>query len=53
MASRRPSETLRDLGFKVKTKKSSGYLGLGFVSRTDPRAGELVPKGSTITLFLV
>ena len=46
-------ETLRDLGFKVKTKKSSGYLGLGFVSRTDPRAGELVPKGSTITLFLV
>ena len=46
-------QTLRDLGFKVKTKKSSGYLGLGFVSRTDPQAGDLVPKGSTITLFLV
>lgn len=46
-------QTLRDLGFEVRTRKSGGYLGLGFVSRTDPRAGELVPKGSTITLYLV
>ncbi len=46
-------QTLRDLGFEVRTRKSSGYLGLGFVARTDPQAGELAPKGSTITLFLV
>ncbi len=44
---------LESLGFVVRVENISDYLGLGYVFRTDPGAGELVPKGSTITLFLV
>ena len=44
---------LEGLGFVVKTKKADGYLGLGFVQSTDPAPGTSVPKGSTITLFLI
>ncbi|NYD58490.1 serine/threonine-protein kinase [Nocardioides marinisabuli] len=44
---------LESLGFVVQVENISDYLGLGYVFRTDPGAGELVPKGSTITLFLV
>jgi serine/threonine-protein kinase len=47
------TELLEGLGFTVETEKSDTYLGLGFVSSSDPGAGEDVPKGSTITLFLV
>jgi serine/threonine-protein kinase len=44
---------LEDLGFKVRTKKSATYIGLGYVVSSDPGAGSHVPKGSTITLSLV
>ncbi|MFT4264861.1 MAG: PASTA domain-containing protein, partial [Nocardioides sp.] len=44
---------LEALGFKVKTAHSSMYLGLGYVSSTDPGSGTMLPKGSTITLYLV
>ncbi|ANH39121.1 Serine/threonine-protein kinase PK-1 [Nocardioides dokdonensis FR1436] len=44
---------LEALGFVVEVKNISDYLGLGYVFRTDPGAGTLVPKGSTITLYLV
>lgn len=44
---------LEALGFVVRTEESGGYLGLGFVSSTDPSPGTAVPKGSTITLYLV
>jgi eukaryotic-like serine/threonine-protein kinase len=44
---------LEALGFKVVTRKSALYLGLGFVSSSDPGSGAKVPKGSTITLSLV
>jgi serine/threonine-protein kinase len=47
------TELLEGLGFEVKTEESDVYLGLGYVSSSDPGAGEQVPKGSTITLFLV
>lgn len=47
------TELLEGLGFEVKTEESDVYLGLGYVSSSDPGAGERVPKGSTITLFLV
>ncbi|MCW2767159.1 MAG: protein kinase [Nocardioides sp.] len=40
-------------GFKVEVKNTSGYLGLGYVFSTDPGHGAMVPKGSTITLYLV
>jgi beta-lactam-binding protein with PASTA domain len=44
---------LRDLGFPVRTRESQGYLGLGFVFSVSPGEGEMVPKGSVITLSLV
>jgi serine/threonine-protein kinase len=44
---------LESLGFEVKTEQTDGYLGLGFVYSVSPREGEEVPKGSTITLYLV
>ena len=47
------TELLEELGFVVVTEEASGYLGLGFVFDSDPGAGDDVPKGSTITLFLI
>jgi serine/threonine-protein kinase len=47
------TELLEGLGLEVETKESDTYLGLGFVASSDPGSGEEVPKGSTITLFLV
>ena len=46
-------ELLEGLGFEVETEQADSYLGLGFVFSSDPDAGESVPKGSTITLFLI
>ena len=46
-------EKLEQAGFKVAYKESGTYLGLHFVLRSDPSAGSMVPKGSTITLYLV
>jgi beta-lactam-binding protein with PASTA domain len=46
------TKALQDLGFKVET--SSFFPDpLGFVTGTDPGAGELAPMGSTITLNVV
>jgi eukaryotic-like serine/threonine-protein kinase len=47
------TELLEGLGFEVETKRSDTYLGLGFVSSSNPGAGEEIPQGSTVTLFLV
>ena len=47
------TELLEGLGFEVDTERSDVYLGIGYVSSSDPDAGEQVPEGSTITLFLV
>lgn len=47
------TELLEGLGFQVTTEESDSYLGLGYVFSSDPGAGEDVPKGSTITLFLI
>ena len=47
------TETLTDLGFDVVTQEAPGYLGLGFVFSMDPDAGSEIPKGSTITLYLI
>ncbi len=44
---------LEDLGFEVETEKTSGYLGLGYVFSVTPGEGEMVPRGSTITLFII
>jgi serine/threonine-protein kinase len=47
------TELLQGLGFDVRTEEADGYLGLGFVFSSDPEQGDQVPKGSTITLFLI
>ncbi|MGH3361965.1 MAG: PASTA domain-containing protein, partial [Nocardioides sp.] len=46
-------QRLTDLGFQVEVQNSAGYIGLGYVYSTDPEAGTMVPKGTTITLYLV
>ncbi|MET0524624.1 MAG: Stk1 family PASTA domain-containing Ser/Thr kinase [Nocardioides sp.] len=46
------TEELEDLGFEVEVD-SSFPDPLGFVFGTNPRSGELAPKGSTITLIVV
>ena len=45
--------TLQGLGFVVVTEQAPGFLGLGFVFSMDPDAGSSVPRGSTITLYLI
>ena len=45
-------ERLEDLGFEVRTR-SFFPDPLGFVTGTDPEAGSMAPKGSTITLNVV
>ncbi len=44
---------LEDAGFAVRVEESSSYIGLRYVLSTDPGGGELAPKGSTITIYLV
>lgn len=46
-------DELEALGFKVDIVRGSSYIGLEFVFSSDPSAGEMIPKGSTITLNLV
>jgi serine/threonine-protein kinase len=47
------TERLEELGFVVEVQNSDNYIGLGFVFDSDPGAGSMVAKGSTITLFLI
>ena len=44
---------LEELGFQVVTEEAAGYLGLGYVFQSDPEGGSMVPRGSTITLYLI
>ena len=44
---------LQAAGFKVKVEQSPGYIGLQYVFSMDPEAGTELPKGSTVTIFLV
>ncbi|MCW2844502.1 MAG: protein kinase, partial [Nocardioides sp.] len=44
---------LEALGFVVEVENAAGYLGLGYVFSSDPPAGEMVPKGSTVTLHQI
>jgi len=46
-------EQLAALGFEVRVEEGSSYLGLGFVMDVDPGSGTMLPKGSTVTLYLV
>ncbi|WP_239456402.1 Stk1 family PASTA domain-containing Ser/Thr kinase [Nocardioides solisilvae] len=46
-------QELEALGFEVLVEESGQYIGLGFVLTSDPDTGEMVPKGSTVTLYLI
>ncbi|KRF36256.1 Stk1 family PASTA domain-containing Ser/Thr kinase [Nocardioides sp. Soil805] len=47
------TEELEALGFVVEVENSDQYIGVGFVFSSDPSAGTMAPKGSTITLYLI
>ena len=47
------TEKLEALGFHVAVEESDNYIGVGFVFSTSPGAGDMVAKGSTITLYLI
>ncbi|MEO6509412.1 MAG: Stk1 family PASTA domain-containing Ser/Thr kinase [Nocardioides sp.] len=44
---------LESLGFVVEIQHIDNYLGLGFVYSVDPGSGNAIPKGSTVTLWLI
>jgi serine/threonine-protein kinase len=44
---------LKEAGFKVDVQEAPGYIGLGYVFSMDPQAGTQLPKGSTVTIYLV
>jgi beta-lactam-binding protein with PASTA domain len=44
---------LQSYGFVVDVQEAPGYLGLGFVFSQDPQAGTELPKGSTVTIYLI
>jgi serine/threonine-protein kinase len=46
-------QTLEDAGFVVDVQHIDNYLGLGFVYSVDPGSGNEIPKGSTVTLWLI
>lgn len=46
-------EKLEALGFEVEVKQNDSYFNLGIAVRTDPEAGDMAPKGSLITLYVV
>ncbi|WP_245155113.1 Stk1 family PASTA domain-containing Ser/Thr kinase [Nocardioides sp. 1609] len=46
-------QALRDAGLVPQRSEEDDYYGLGFVVRTDPAAGTSVPKGSTVTIYVV
>lgn len=46
-------ERLEGLGFEVRVVEADSYIGLGYVLSTNPSAGTMLAKGSTVTLYLV
>ena len=47
------TDELTSLGFEVDVEEADEYIGLGFVFSVDPPSGTMVPRGSTITLYLI
>ncbi len=47
------TDTLEAAGFEVEVANDDSFVGLGFVVGSDPGEGEMVPRGSTITLYVV
>ena len=45
--------TLEDAGFDVDVKQADDFISIGFVVRQSPGGGDQVPRGTTITLYVV
>ncbi len=46
-------QKLIDAGFVPRVVEDDDYIGLGYVFRVDPSSGTMLPKGSTVTLYLI
>ena len=47
------TKTLEAAGFQVHTAQSKLYVGLGYVVDSDPKHGDLAPRGSVVIIYLV
>ena len=47
------TDELVDAGFEVEVLEDDSYIGLGYVLAQDPGGGDVAPRGSTITIYLV
>ena len=46
-------QQLEDLGFKVEVSHNPFYVGANYVVGSNPSAGSMAPRGSTVTLSIV
>jgi eukaryotic-like serine/threonine-protein kinase len=53
MSADKATATLQAAGFEVRTTRVGYYIGLGLVVNQDPGSGTRVPKGSTVTIYVV
>jgi serine/threonine-protein kinase len=44
---------LEDAGFRIRVERTELYVGLDRIVRQDPGSGAEIPKGSTVTVFIV
>ena len=47
------TQALQAAGFEVTTEKTQYYVGLEYVVNQSPSAGDQVPQGSSVTIFIV
>jgi serine/threonine-protein kinase len=54
MGTRAATSVMKSAGFAVRVRAvKTNYLGLGYVSYTNPGARGKAPKGSLVTLYVV
>jgi serine/threonine-protein kinase len=53
MSAGEATSTLEDAGFSVQSQRTDVYIGLGLVVKQSPGDGDRVPRGSTITIYVV
>jgi serine/threonine-protein kinase len=46
-------DTLEAAGFEVDVRQAPDFVSIGFVVRQSPGGGDLAPRGSTITIYIV
>jgi beta-lactam-binding protein with PASTA domain/serine/threonine protein kinase len=46
-------DTLEAAGFEVDVREAPDFVSIGFVVRQSPGGGDLAPRGSTITIYIV